>query len=57
VAIVLMSFLPRQAEAVAWTADSTNAADTVHSVPDRIPSGFADDGRQRQVLSWRQSDA
>jgi hypothetical protein len=53
VAIVLMSFLPREAETVAWTADADRAADTVHSVPEGRPSAFADDGRQRQVLSWQ----
>jgi MFS transporter, DHA2 family, multidrug resistance protein len=59
VAIVLMSFLPRQAEAVAWTANAEHAADTVHSVPDapaERPSAFANDGRQRQVLSWQRPD-
>lgn len=56
VAIVLMSFLPKQAEAVAWTSSATHAADTVHSVPEEELTGFADDGRHRQVLGWQQQD-
>jgi EmrB/QacA subfamily drug resistance transporter len=52
-AIILMSFLPPQAEAVAWAADTEHAAETVHSVPEKHLPAFANDARPWQVLSWQ----